>query len=213
MLVFFGAPGVGKGTQAQIISSRLHIPHISTGDILRNAISRKTELGIRAKDFMDKGELVPDEIIVGMVEDVLKNDKCKKGFILDGFPRTLSQAKILQPIIEELFDDKLTIIILETADEVIINRLAQRRTCSTCNAIINLNFLKDASKCPKCGSVNSFYKRKDDEEDVIKNRLDIFHKTTEPVLEFYQGKANLHRIDGTNNVEKITIEICKVIGC
>lgn len=211
MLVFFGAPGVGKGTQAKIISYKLHIPHISTGDILRNAIKKKTELGLAAKEIMDKGELVSDEIMAGLVEDVLKSDKCKKGFILDGFPRTLNQAKILQPIIEGISSEKLVLISLVAEDEIIVNRLAQRRMCSTCGSIVNLNFIKDPIHCPTCGSENSFVKRKDDEVEVIKNRLNIFHETTKPVLEYYKDHAIIYSIDGTLSVEEITKKILEVI--
>jgi len=210
-LIFFGAPGVGKGTQAKIISAKLHIPHISTGDILRSAISKKNELGIKAKVLMDKGELVPDDIMVELVKDVLEGNKSKEGFILDGFPRTLHQAKILQPIVEELFNEELTLITLHADNRVIIDRLAQRRMCNTCGNIVNLNFLPDSKKCPTCGSVNSFIKRKDDEVEVIKNRLEIFHKTTKPVLDFYEGKAVNHVIDATLSVEEITKEILKVL--
>jgi adenylate kinase len=212
MLLFFGAPGVGKGTQAKIISAKLHIAHISTGDILRTAISKKTELGLKAKDKMDRGELVSDETMVKLVHNVLKAKSRSEGFILDGFPRTLNQAKILQPIVDELFDDPLLIISLDADTQVIIDRLAQRRMCNTCSGIINLNFLANPKKCPSCGSVNSFIKRKDDEVDVIKNRLDIFHKTTKPVLEFYKDHAVIHSIDGTLPVDKITTKILDVIG-
>lgn len=213
MLVFFGAPGVGKGTQAKIISSKFNIPHISTGDILRNAIAKKTELGIIAKGIMDKGDLLPDDIMIGLVKNVLISDKCKKGFILDGFPRTLNQAEMLQPIVEELFDDPLTLITLVAEDKVIIDRLAQRRMCSTCSSIVNLNFLKSTNTCPTCGTENSFVKRKDDEVEVIKNRLDVFHKTTKPVLDFYNDHAVNHQIDATMSVENITKAICKAIEC
>jgi adenylate kinase len=212
MLVFFGAPGVGKGTQAKIISSKLHIPHISTGDILRTAINKKTDLGLKAKVLMDEGELVPDEIMVELVRNVLKGDQCKNGFILDGFPRTLHQAEMLQPIVEELFNEPLIIITLDADDQVIVDRLAQRRMCKTCGSIVNLNFLKNSQKCPSCGSDNSFIKRKDDEVDVIKNRLDIFHRTTKPVLEFYKDHAVNHHIDGTLSVKDITKEICKALS-
>ncbi len=211
MLVFFGAPGVGKGTQAKIISTKLQLPHISTGDILREAISKKTDLGLLAKGIMDKGELISDEIMAGLVESVLKNDKCKKGFILDGFPRTLNQAKILQPIIESISHEKLVLISLDADDDIIVNRLAQRRMCSTCGSIVNLNFLTDQTRCPTCGSKNSFIKRKDDEVDVIKNRLNIFHKTTEPVLNYYKNHAIIYNIDATLTVEEITEKILEAI--
>lgn len=212
MLIFFGAPGVGKGTQAKIVADKLHIPHISTGDILRNAVKKKTELGLKAKKIMDNGELVPDEIMAGLVESVLKTKKCKDGFILDGFPRTLNQAKILQPIIEEISNEKLVLISLEADDNVIIDRLAQRRMCKTCGSIVNLNFIKDPTHCPTCGSENSFIKRKDDEVDVIKNRLNIFHETTKPVLDYYKDHALIYTIDGTLSVEDITKKILEVLS-
>jgi adenylate kinase len=210
--LFFGAPGVGKGTQAKIISSKLHIPHISTGDILRTAISKKTELGIKAKAIMDKGELVSDEIMVELVKNVLGDKKCVKGFILDGFPRTLHQAIMLQPILEELQCADLIIINIYADDEVIINRLAQRRVCSACHNIVNLNFLENDSKCPTCGSKSSFIKRKDDDEEVIKNRLNIFHTTTRPVLDFYYKRAKIHTIDGTLSVEEISKQIMDLLS-
>jgi len=211
-LIFFGAPGVGKGTQAKIISAKLHIPHISTGDILRNAIGKKTELGLKAKVKIDVGQLVPDDIMGELVENVLTNNKCKDGFILDGFPRTINQAKILQKIIDKNCKGPLTIFTLDADDHLIIDRLAQRRMCTACNSIINLNFLTNPEKCPSCGSLNSFTKRKDDEADVIKKRLKIFYKTTRPVLEYYKDHAIIHSIDGTLPVEEITKEIIKALG-
>ncbi len=212
MLIFFGAPGVGKGTQAKIISTKLDIPHISTGDILREATSNKTELGLKAKDYMDKGELVPDDIMVGLIEEVLKNDKCQNGFILDGFPRTVHQAEILQPIVNSISDKKLIIISLEADDDVIIDRLSQRRICSNCCEIVNLHLLENPNKCPHCGKENTLVKRKDDEVDVIKNRLNIFHKATSPVLEFFEKNATVNKIDGTMKVDEITEKILEVVS-
>jgi len=212
MLVFFGAPGVGKGTQAKIICNRLHLPHISTGDILREAIRKKTTLGLLAKEIMDKGELVSDEIMIGLVETVLKDKKSRKGFILDGFPRTLHQAQILQPIIEEISDEQLVLINLDADDDLIVNRLAQRRMCSICQSIVNLNFLKDAIHCPTCGSENSFIKRKDDEVEVIKNRINIFYETTKPVLDYYKDHAIIINIDGTLSVDEITKKILDALN-
>lgn len=212
MIVLFGAPGVGKGTQAKIISSKLNIAHISTGDILRTAIKEKTELGMKAKLTMDKGELVPDEIMVELIHEVLGSEKCKEGFILDGFPRTVHQAEILQPIIDKLFDGKLEIITLEADDQVIVDRLAQRRVCRECGNIINLNFLVDPDKCPSCGTKDSFIKRKDDEAHVILNRLCIFHNTTMPVLEYYRKHAVVHSIDATLKVEDIAGKILEALN-
>ena len=211
MILFFGAPGVGKGTQAKIVSKNLHIPHISTGDILRTAIRKKSDLGLKAQSIVEKGELVPDDIMISLVEDVLKSNKCTEGFILDGFPRTLDQAKLLHPIIKEICSAKLIVISLDADDEVIIDRLTQRRMCKTCHSIVNLNFLTESNVCPTCGTENSFIKRKDDDAEVIKNRLNIFHQTTKPVLEFYEEEAIIHHIDGTSNVEEITKDILKVL--
>lgn len=206
-LLFFGAPGVGKGTQAKIISSKLHIPHISTGDILRSALRKKTELGLKAKEKMDRGELVPDDIMLELVNSVLNDKKCKEGFILDGFPRTLNQAEMLQPILEKSFCDDIAVINIVADDDVIINRLAQRRMCSSCHSIVNLNFLENKQKCPNCGSINTLIKRKDDEAEVIKNRLNIFHNTTKPVLNFYKEHAKIYNVDGTKSVEEISKNI------
>lgn len=211
LIVFFGAPGVGKGTQAKIISKKLQIPHISTGDILREAIKEKTELGLKAKVMIDKGNLVQDDIMISLVEDVLNSAQCKNGFILDGFPRTLQQAKIFQQLLKEIFYGYLIIITLEADDKIIVNRLAQRRMCTTCHSIVNLNFLKDSAKCPTCGSKNSLVKRKDDEVEVIKKRLDIFHKTTKPVFDYYQKHAIVHKVNATIPVEEITKEILKLL--
>ncbi|MBK8946763.1 MAG: adenylate kinase [Ignavibacteriae bacterium] len=212
MLIFFGAPGVGKGTQAKIISSKLSIPHISTGDILREAICKENKLGLEAKKFTDKGELVPDEIMVELVENVLKEDRCKNGFILDGFPRTLHQAEILHPIIEKITSEKIQIISLEADDEIIIDRLTQRRTCTECKGIVNLNLLEDDLTCPFCGSKNSFVKRKDDEAEVIKNRLQIFHSATKPVLDFFEKLDIVIKVDGTKSVEEISTKIFEAIN-
>jgi adenylate kinase len=211
MIVLFGAPGVGKGTQAKIVSKKLNIAHISTGDILRTAIREKTALGLKAKVTMDKGELVPDEIMIELIHEVLGSEKCKAGFILDGFPRTLHQAKILQPIIEKLFKSSLIIITLDGDDQVIVDRLTQRRMCNECGNIINLNFISDPKKCPSCGTKNSFIKRKDDEAEVIKNRLNIFHKTTMPVLKYYEKLGAVHSIDATLRVHEITNKILEVL--
>lgn len=206
-IILFGAPGVGKGTQAKILASRLHIPHISTGDILRLAISKKTELGLKAKAIMDLGNLVPDDIMGGIIKDALNDPKAKNGFILDGFPRTIDQASILDGIFKELGIKKAQLILITAKDDLIIKRLAARRACNACGNIVNLNYLKDAHKCPSCGSVDSFIKRKDDEVEIIKNRLSVFHKTTEPVLEYYKDKSDLFVVDGTLPVDEVTKKI------
>lgn len=210
MIILFGAPGVGKGTQAKIISKKLNVPHISTGDILRKAIRKKTELGILAAKLMDDGNLVPDEIMIEMIKNVL-DKKGKKGFILDGFPRTINQAKILQPIVKEISDEKLIIIRLKVDDKLIIKRLSQRRECSACQNIVNLNYLADATKCPSCGSTDTFIQRKDDEESVIKNRLDVFNALTKPVFEYYKTKGEVNLIDGSKSVKEVSKIIMKIL--
>ncbi len=206
-IIIFGAPGVGKGTQAKILSKKLNIPHISTGDILRAAIKNETELGKKAKEIVGKGDLVPDEIMGGIIKDTLQSDVCKNGFILDGFPRTVRQAELLSGIFNELnFNDPI-IIKLSADDQVIINRLSSRRTCSKCGYITNLSELKDPDTCPNCGAKGTLFQRDDDKEEVIKNRLKIFHESTAPVLEYYKGKVKVLEIDGSLPLEEVTKKI------
>ncbi len=210
--IIFGSPGVGKGTQAKIISEKLNIPHISTGDILRKAIKDATPLGVKAKEIVEKGELVPDNIMGGIISDRIMDDDCKNGFILDGFPRTLNQAEVLDDILTKINKNKLIVLKLDAKDSVIINRLSSRRGCSNCGAIVNLADLIEENKCPKCGAVGTLFKRKDDDESVIKNRLEIYEKTTAPVLEFYKERnSKVIHIDGSQSVEEVTNAILKQI--
>lgn len=210
--IIFGSPGVGKGTQAKIISEKLNIPHISTGDILRKAIKDATPLGVKAKEIVEKGELVPDNIMGGIISDRIMDDDCKNGFILDGFPRTLNQAEVLDDILTKINKNKLIVLKLDAKDSVIINRLSSRRGCSNCGAIVNLADLIEENKCPKCGAVGTLFKRKDDEESVIKNRLEIYEKTTAPVLEFYKVRnSKVIHIDGSQSVEEVTNAILRQI--
>ncbi len=211
-IIIFGAPGVGKGTQAKIISQKLNIPHISTGDILREAIKNETELGKKAKEIVQRGDLVPDDIMGGLIKNTLLSDECKNGFILDGFPRTIPQAKILSDIFAELGFDSPIVIKLSADDEIIINRLSSRRTCSNCGYITNLNELEDPDVCPNCGARGTLYQRDDDKEEVIKNRLKIFHESTAPVIEYYKGKAKILEIDGALPLEEVTRQIFKGLG-
>jgi len=210
--IIFGSPGVGKGTQAKIISEKLNIPHISTGDILRKAIKDATPLGVKAKEIVEKGELVPDNIMGGIISDRIMDDDCKNGFILDGFPRTLNQAEVLDDILTKINKNNLIVLKLDAKDSVIINRLSSRRGCSNCGAIVNLADLIEENKCPKCGAVGTLFKRKDDDESVIKNRLEIYEKTTAPVLEFYKERnSKVIHIDGSQSVEEVTNAILKQI--
>lgn len=206
-LILFGAPGVGKGTQAKILASKLQIPHISTGDILREAVKNKTALGIKASEIMSTGELVPDDIMIGIIDETLNDERCKNGFILDGFPRTLAQAKELDKLLAELKRGEVFYINLTANDEEIIKRLSNRRACKVCQSIFTLNEIANKEKCPVCNSPNSFYQREDDKEEVIRNRLDVFSKTTKPVLEYYERKGVLITVDGLHAVDDVTSSI------
>jgi len=206
-IIIFGAPGVGKGTQAKILASKLNIAHISTGDILREAIKNETDLGKKAKSIVESGGLVPDEIVAGMLKDALKGDRCKNGFILDGFPRTVNQARILDGIFSELKKEKIDLIKLDADDNVMINRITNRMVCSSCGNIAIKSEVTENYVCPNCKSVNSYITRKDDSEEVVKNRLKLYHEQTSPVFEYYKNKVNVIVVDGTQSIENITKDI------
>lgn len=206
-IIIFGAPGVGKGTQAQIIADKLKINHISTGEILREAIKNKTEIGLKVKTIMDKGELVPDEIMGELVRQAVNDPNSENGFILDGFPRTLNQALILEPILKELKKEELFIIQLEADDDVIVERLSSRRVCGICNTTVNLKLLNNSNKCPNCGAIDQFIKRDDDDESVVRHRLKVYHQTTLPVLEYYKDKVSIININGMNEIDTVTKNI------
>ena len=207
-LIIFGAPGVGKGTQAKILSSKLGIPHISTGDILRAAVKAQTELGIKALKIMSSGELVSDEIMIGIIKDTLSDPKCSKGFLLDGFPRTLAQAKAIDELLQEMnLLGKILVISLTTNEEELIVRLTNRRACSKCQEIFNLNDIKEKEVCPNCGAANSFYQRSDDREEVIRHRFKIFQSVTLPILELYEEMGKVISVDGFQPIDKVTEDI------
>ncbi len=203
-LIFFGPPGVGKGTQAQAISKRLHLPHISTGDILRSEVRKQTILGQKAKSYMDKGALVPDDLIIEMMKERLMRPDCTDGFILDGFPRTLAQAQSLDEMLEDLGMKIDRAINFEVSEEEIIKRLSNRRVCNQCNSIYNLlvDTLDDQETCPKCGG--ELYQRSDDRPEVIRKRLEVYRKETEPVLAYYREKEILVTIDASGSVDEVT---------
>ncbi|MDR3666304.1 MAG: adenylate kinase [Ignavibacteriaceae bacterium] len=212
-LILFGAPGVGKGTQAKILSSKLNIPHISTGDILRAAVKAQTILGIKAQKILSAGELVSDEIMIGIIKEVLTDPKCSKGFLLDGFPRTLAQATAFDELLKELnLMDKILLISLDTNEEELIVRLTNRRACSNCQSIFILKDIKDLDKCPNCGAVNSFYHRSDDQEEVIRRRFGIFQSATLPILEHYEKMGKVISVDGFQPVERVTEDILNCLA-
>jgi len=211
-IVIFGAPGAGKGTQAKILSNKFNIPHISTGDILRDSVKRGTQLGLQAKETIEKGELVSDDLMGGLVKETLKNLEAQSsGFILDGFPRTVNQAEILLNIFRSLKIENPYFIILNAEDDIIISRLSSRRACTSCKAIVSLDDIKEKNVCPNCGEQETLYKRKDDEESVIKHRLDVYRESTIPVLDFYQNKFKIISIRGTDPIDIVTRGIFQAI--
>ena len=202
-IIIFGAPGVGKGTQAKIIASKLDIAHISTGDILRDAIKRGTETGLKAKAIVESGGLVPDDVMGGIIKDALKEERCKKGFILDGFPRTKAQAEILDIILSEISSEQTILIKLDADDNIIVDRISNRMVCSSCGNILVKNEITENFKCPVCGSENSYIKRKDDTEGVIKHRLSVYHEMTAPVFAHYKDSAKIIEVDGTKSIDEV----------
>jgi len=199
-IIFFGPPGAGKGTQAEIISTCLNIPTISTGAALREAVKNETPMGLAAKSAMESGSLVPDEVVIGIIRDRLAQDDCKNGYILDGFPRTVAQAEALDAMGQKI-DTVLSIV---ASDEKIVERLSGRRLCGSCGASYHLvyNPTKDNVTCDKCGA--DLIIRKDDAPEVVKSRLDTYHAETEPVLAYYTEKGLVKSIETREGVEDTT---------
>lgn len=202
-IILFGSPGVGKGTQAKILSETQHIRHISTGDILRKAVKEKTELGLKAAEIMNKGELVPDNIMIAIIKEELKSDQCRNGFILDGFPRTVIQAEALDSLFNELNINDAILVHITADENEIIKRLNRRRACKVCGAIFSLTEIENLSNCPKCNSENSFYLRDDDKEDVIRRRLKVYETNTMPVFDYYTSQNRAITINGLGTVEEV----------
>lgn len=205
-VVFLGAPGTGKGTQAKKLSSKYGLPHISTGDILRNAVKKGTELGLKAKAIMDRGDLVPDEVILGIVKNRLVNPDCAKGFLLDGFPRTLAQAEAF-----DKWDSVNCAIQIDVPDDVLVKRLVLRRTCPSCGAMYHLEYQPPAMEgvCDKCGT--ALVQREDDRENVVKSRFKVYMEKTEPLIGYYRKKDVLHKVDGNRNAETVFSEIVQIV--
>lgn len=207
-LILLGAPGAGKGTQAEIISKKLNIPTISTGNILREAIKNGTETGLKAKSFMDAGKLVPDDVIIGIVRERVARADCANGFILDGVPRTIPQAEALEAAGIH-FD---AVVSIEIADEVIEARMTGRRVCGSCGASFHIaaNPPKVAGVCDLCGAPLTV--RKDDAPETVKNRLKVFHAETEPLKDFYKKLGNLKLVEGNQPIEHATRDILAALG-
>ena len=211
-IIMLGAPGAGKGTQADKICAKYNIPHISTGDIFRANIKNNTELGQKAKSYMDKGELVPDELVVDLVVDRIKADDCTNGYVLDGFPRTIPQAEALDAALAAINDKVDYAINVEVPDENIINRMSGRRACVACGATYHIVHIptKVEGVCDKCGA--DLILRDDDKPETVKNRLNVYHEQTQPLIDYYTAKNVLHEVDGTKAMEDVFSSIGSILG-
>ncbi|MGN1418098.1 MAG: adenylate kinase [Acutalibacteraceae bacterium] len=199
-LIFLGAPGAGKGTQAEVVSKKLAIPAISTGNIIRAAVKEQTEMGIKAKDYIEKGQLVPDDVVIGIIKERLAQDDCKDGFILDGFPRTVRQAQELDDMGVEI--DR--VIDIEVSDEKIAARMSGRRVCKNCGASYHLEYKKPETDgiCNLCG--DELVQRSDDKPETVLDRLKVYHEQTEPLIDFYREKGKLRVVEGQEQVADTT---------
>lgn len=204
-IIFLGPPGAGKGTHAQMLMNEMGIPQISTGDMLRQAIKAETELGVLAKGFIDRGELVPDEVVIGIVKERLTQADCRKGYILDGFPRTVPQAEALSRFAR--IDCALN---LSLEDEVIISRLSGRRVCLKCGATYHTDLLAGRNDCTACGE--KLVQRKDDAPETVKNRLSVYAAQTAPLIDYYREKGLLRTVECTGTVEENHLAVRKALG-
>lgn len=207
-IIFLGAPGAGKGTQAEIVSERLNIPSISTGAIIREAIKSGTAMGQKAKSYTDTGALVPDEVVIGIIKERLAQDDCQNGFILDGFPRTVPQAEALQSMGVALD----AVVSIEVSDEAIVERMSGRRVCGACGSSYHLQYnpTKDGVHCDKCGAELTI--RRDDAPEVVRSRLEVYHSTTEPLKDFYAALGKLKLVEGQEKVEDTTALTLAALG-
>lgn len=206
-LVLLGPPGAGKGTQASSIVKRHHLCHISTGDMLREQQKKKTKLGLQASEFMNKGQLVPDQVILDMVKNRLKRKDCANGFLFDGFPRTVPQAEALNALLDKGKKPLTAVILFDVKDDVLVNRLTLRRTCPECGEIYHMETKpgKVPGYCDKCGK--QLEQRPDDNEKVVRERLKVYHDQTAPLVSFYSKNGQLYEVDGSQDVGRIAIEV------
>lgn len=211
-IILMGPPGAGKGTQAEKICKKFATVQISTGDILRKNVKEKTQLGLYAKSYMDAGALVPDEIIIGMIREELLNPNYKNGFLLDGFPRTIPQAIALDNLVSELGIIINAVVLLDVPDEILIERISGRRSCRTCNRTFHIiyNPPPDPKNCDR--GVCDIYQRDDDKEDTVRNRLQVYHQTTQPLIDYYQQKGLLIKVSGVGELSEVFDRIIDAIN-
>lgn len=211
-IIMLGAPGAGKGTQAKMIADKYGVPHISTGDIFRANIKNGTELGMETKKYMDQGLLVPDELTVRILLDRVAQDDCKNGYVLDGFPRTIPQAEVLDSELTKLGDHIDYAINVDVPDENIVKRMSGRRACLTCGATYHIEHVppKKEGICDVCGS--ELVLRDDDKPETVKNRLNVYHEQTQPLIDFYTEKGVLKTVDGTVPMEEVFAAITAILG-
>lgn len=211
-IIMLGAPGAGKGTQAQMIADKYNVPHISTGDIFRANIKNGTELGMEVKKYMDQGLLVPDELTVKILLDRVAQDDCKNGYVLDGFPRTIPQANVLEEALNKLGDKIDFAIDVDVPDENIIRRMGGRRACLSCGATYHIEHVPPKAEgiCDRCGK--ELILRDDDKPETVKNRLDVYHDQTQPLIEFYGKKGVLKKVDGTVDMQDVFAAIVSILG-
>jgi adenylate kinase len=211
-IVLLGAPGAGKGTQAKKLIEKYSMPQISTGDLLRAAVSAGTPLGKEAKSYMDKGDLVPDSVVLGMVAERLKQDDCKNGYILDGFPRNTAQAEALDKMLASLNMQLTAALSVDVPFEDLMKRLTGRRTCKACGQMYNIYFKAPAKEgvCDKCNG--ELFQRDDDKEATIKKRLEVYNAQTAPLIDYYGKKGIVKSVSGTGSIDDIFKKVCEVLG-
>lgn len=211
-IIMLGAPGAGKGTQAKLLADKYGIPHISTGDIFRANIKNGTELGRKAKEYMDKGALVPDELTVSLVIDRVQKDDCSRGYILDGFPRTIPQAEALTEALAKMGAKIDAAVDVEVPDEAIVSRMSGRRACVNCGATYHIVFNppKTEGICDVCGA--KLILREDDRPETVQNRLTVYHEQTQPLIEYYRNEGVLAGVDGTKDLKEVFKDICAILG-
>ena len=211
-VILLGPPGAGKGTQAKLISEKFSIPHISTGDIFRANIKEKTPLGIEAKRYIDNGQLVPDEVTIGIVKDRLTKDDCDNGFLLDGFTRTVAQAEALDEFLKGIDKDLDVALLIKVPEEFILERMTGRRVCTSCGASYHIRFNppKIEGKCDICD--NELIQRKDDTEATVKERLEVYSKQTYPLINYYKDNGIISEVNGTESIDEVFGNISNILG-